>query len=300
MRPSQAAQIVAEAPSHWSTPTPWASSTATSARQHHPDGPTPTGLRVARLDSSNLTVEGQFIGTPNFMAPEQILGRPVDRSDLFSLGWSSNLLTGKRPFPGANMHEVTLKITQAPCPIPSTVVEGLPRRLQPDRSQAPEKDPDKRFQSGAELARVLAALSHCLLASTAKKSVPPPSSPNSTNRRRQEAHARGAADPRPATKPSPAVAVGAPARVPRLVSQSGLVRRNELGVLHGSSAAGFPRSLPHRPRPWPAPQMGRDPRPPHRGPERQAERAFAGGDLLAAESSCLLALHHAPASPGDV
>ncbi|MEJ2368419.1 MAG: protein kinase, partial [Acidobacteriota bacterium] len=66
----------------------------------------------------------QFIGTPNFMSPEQITGRTVDgRSDIFSLGVVLfTLLTGARPFAGETMHEVTLKVVQDPCPIPSTPV----------------------------------------------------------------------------------------------------------------------------------------------------------------------------------
>ena len=43
-----------------------------------------TDFGIARVESSNLTTEGQFIGTPNFMAPEQITGKPVDgRADIF-------------------------------------------------------------------------------------------------------------------------------------------------------------------------------------------------------------------------
>jgi serine/threonine protein kinase len=86
-----------------------------------------TDFGVARLESSNLTVEGQFIGTPNFMAPEQISGGKVDgRSDLFSLGVVFyTLLTGQRPFAGATMHEVTLRIMQDTPALPTAVVQGL-------------------------------------------------------------------------------------------------------------------------------------------------------------------------------
>ncbi len=120
---------------------------------------------VARLESSNLTVEGQFIGTPNFMSPEQITGKPVDgRSDIFSLGvLLFNMLTGERPFAGSNIHEVTLKIVQEKCAIPSTIRAGLPPAFNPIILKCLEKEPDKRFQSAAQIAQVLAALARSLI-----------------------------------------------------------------------------------------------------------------------------------------
>lgn len=120
---------------------------------------------VARLESSNLTVEGQFIGTPNYMSPEQITGQPVDgRSDIFSLGVVLfELLTGIKPFAGKTMAEVTHNIVQKPCPIPSTLQPGLPAAFNPILLKCLNKDPDQRFQSGADLARVLAALARSLV-----------------------------------------------------------------------------------------------------------------------------------------
>jgi serine/threonine-protein kinase len=120
---------------------------------------------VARLESSNLTVEGQFIGTPNFMSPEQITGSKVDgRSDIFSLGVVLFLLlTGKRPFTADTMHGVTLKIVQETCPIPSTIVQGLPAGFNPVVLKCMDKEPEKRFQSGRELATVLEALRKALV-----------------------------------------------------------------------------------------------------------------------------------------
>ena len=125
-----------------------------------------TDFGIARLETSNLTVDGQFIGTPNFMSPEQVTGKEVDgRSDLFSLGVVLfNLLTDQRPWGGGTMHEVTLRIVQEPCPIPSTVDGKIPPAFNPVVLKCLEKNPERRFQSGAELARVLAALARSLTA----------------------------------------------------------------------------------------------------------------------------------------
>jgi len=120
---------------------------------------------IARMESSNLTVDGQFIGTPNFMSPEQISGLKLDgRSDLFSLGVVLfTLLTGQRPFSADTMHQVTRMILEEPPPIPSTVDASVPAAFNPIVIKCLDKDPDKRFQTGSELAAVLAALARSLV-----------------------------------------------------------------------------------------------------------------------------------------
>ena len=120
---------------------------------------------IARLESSNLTVDGQFIGTPNFMSPEQISGLKLDgRSDLFSLGVVLfTLLTGQRPFVADTMHQVTRKILEEQPPIPSAVDPSVPAAFNPIVVKLLNKDPDKRFQTGAELATVLATLARSLV-----------------------------------------------------------------------------------------------------------------------------------------
>ncbi len=124
-----------------------------------------TDFGIARLETSNLTVDGQFIGTPNFMSPEQITGKAVDgRSDIFSLGVVLfTLPTGQRPFGGDTMHEVTLRIVQEPSPIPSTVHDGIPAALNPVVLKCLEKNPERRFQTGGELAKVLGAVARSLV-----------------------------------------------------------------------------------------------------------------------------------------
>jgi serine/threonine protein kinase len=106
---------------------------------------------IARLPSSRLTVAGQILGTPNYMAPEQILARPTDgRSDLFSIAIVFfELLTYSHPFQG------TL--------IPRRIVQGDPDSLFDYDSTLPlilervltrglAKDPDRRYQTGDEFA----------------------------------------------------------------------------------------------------------------------------------------------------
>ncbi len=124
-----------------------------------------TDFGVARLESSNLTVEGQFIGTPNYMSPEQVKGQTVDgRSDIFSLGVVLyELLTGRKPFAGGSLPEVTLKIVSEAPAVPSTVRPGLPAAFNPIVLKCLEKEPERRFQSAGELARVLAALARSLV-----------------------------------------------------------------------------------------------------------------------------------------
>ena len=143
-----------------------------------------TDFGIARVESSNLTVDGQFIGTPNFMSPEQITGKPVDgRSDIFSLGVVLfNLLTGQRPFAGETMHEVTLKVVQEPSPIPSTLAPHVPAAFNPIILKCLEKDPDRRFQTGAELAQVLAALARSLTDRDPDDAASPPASSSPTSR----------------------------------------------------------------------------------------------------------------------
>ncbi|MCA9542579.1 MAG: serine/threonine protein kinase, partial [Myxococcales bacterium] len=71
-----------------------------------------TDFGIARFESSDLTQEGEMLGTPSYMSPEQVLGKPVDRrSDIFSLGsMYYEMLSGQKAFSGSSMTEVIYAI----------------------------------------------------------------------------------------------------------------------------------------------------------------------------------------------
>ena len=104
-----------------------------------------------------VTNTGQVLGTPNYMAPEQVKGRPLDgRSDLFSLGVILyEMLTGEKPFVGQNVTTIIYKIVNetpiTPRDLDVTVHPGLSAIV----TKALAKAPDDRYQSGAELVRDL-------------------------------------------------------------------------------------------------------------------------------------------------
>ncbi|MEM9595610.1 MAG: protein kinase [Acidobacteriota bacterium] len=119
-----------------------------------------TDFGIARVDASNLTVEGQLLGTPNYMAPEQIQGKEVDhRADLFSLGvMLYEMVTGMKPFHGENLTVVTHRIVYDAFKPPQEIVRDLPPAILGILEKALQKDPAERYNRGADMARDLRAV----------------------------------------------------------------------------------------------------------------------------------------------
>jgi serine/threonine protein kinase len=120
-----------------------------------------TDFGIARLDTSNLTQEGQLLGTPNYMAPEQIQGREVDhRADLFALGVVLyEMLTRHKPFQGENLTVVSHRIVYDHFTPPKDYVQNLPPGLEAILSRALDKDPARRYQKAREMIADLRRLS---------------------------------------------------------------------------------------------------------------------------------------------
>jgi serine/threonine-protein kinase len=112
-----------------------------------------TDFGIARIDASNLTQEGQLLGTPNYMAPEQILGREVDhRADLFSLGVVLyEMLTRHKPFQGENLTVVSHRIVYDQFTPPRQYARDLPPAVERILDKALAKDPEQRYERARDL-----------------------------------------------------------------------------------------------------------------------------------------------------
>jgi hypothetical protein len=117
-----------------------------------------TDFGLARAaDDASLTQSGVLAGTPQYMAPEQAQGRPLDhRADLFSLGSVLYALcTGRPPFRAPTPLAVLRRICEdAPRPVRDINPE-VPAWLEEVIQVLHAKDPDQRFQSAAEVGELL-------------------------------------------------------------------------------------------------------------------------------------------------
>ncbi len=119
-----------------------------------------TDFGIARITDSSKTKTGMVLGTPSYMSPEQLSGKKVDgRSDLFSLGvMLYQMLTGHLPFTGDSMATLMFKIANEPHPSPLDYRPDLETSapcLMPIIDKALTKDPDHRYQTGAEMANAI-------------------------------------------------------------------------------------------------------------------------------------------------
>jgi serine/threonine-protein kinase len=145
---------------------------------------------LARVDGlHSITRAGTVVGSLYYVPPEQLLGRQLDgRADVYSLGISMyEMLTGKRPYRGRTLSEMTEAISQGKPEPPSRLTPDLPTALEAVVLRAMARDLDERYSSAGDLHRDLRAL--------------------------QARLSPGESQPRPFQTAGPVVAGGAPLRI---------------------------------------------------------------------------------------
>jgi len=144
------------------------------------------GIAKAATDAEQLTRTGMLMGTPEYMAPEQAEGSNVDhRTDLYSLGIVLyQMLVGRVPFRGTTPHATLHAVIYEPPPAPHQINLAVSPAVEAVVLKAIAKQPNQRFQSGAEFA---AALKAALASEPYPVPLPPQPSAIKPSRRRSPA-----------------------------------------------------------------------------------------------------------------
>jgi serine/threonine protein kinase len=118
------------------------------------------GLARGAGQPTHLTTIGLAIGTPGYMAPEQVMGHDVDRrADIYAMGvLTFEMLTGKLPFSGSNRMEVAYATVNGPIPSAVKINANLPDELDVLLGRVLAKDPAQRPQTIRDLLAQMARL----------------------------------------------------------------------------------------------------------------------------------------------
>ena len=160
---------------------------------------------LAKVSGSDMTATGTVMGTPHYMAPEQVRGLKTDaRSDVFAVGCVTyEVLSGRKPFDAESMHAVLFKVIQEEPPPLAEAAPGTPAALVQIVEKALAKNPDERFPSAGEMLEWLrrARQAHAsgrghepvagLERTLAAPAAPPPRLPSRAVERSQPSTSRG-------------------------------------------------------------------------------------------------------------
>ena len=206
------------------------------------------GLSQVIGTDSRLTSTGQWIGTVDFMAPEQFDGSEVDaRADVYALGCVLyNALTGSVPYPRGTVPATMLAHLHDDPPRPTAVAEGIPAGFDRVIARALAKDLDERYLSAGDLGRAALAAADGRPVTESERTVCP--------RRRGRAPERGSH--RGAREDEPRRCGTGPATATRRPPRS---RRRDR--VRGADARPPPARAPHRPPPAGDAAAGRPPAP---------------------------------------
>ena len=130
-----------------------------------------------------LTAEQRIVGTPSYMAPEQLEGQKIDqRADLFAFGaLLYEMLTGRKAFDGSTAASITAAVLTVDPPKPSTLLPdaAIPRALDHIIRRALAKKPDERWQTARDVMLELRSIKD-----DASREIEPASTPAPRGRRR--------------------------------------------------------------------------------------------------------------------
>ena len=121
-----------------------------------------TDFGIAHIEDPAMTRQtktGEILGTPSYMSPEQVESKPVDgRSDLYSLGVILyELTTGTSAIKGESLYAIYRSILRDTLPAPELADTPISRSLSNLIMKSLSKDPNKRFQTGSDMAKHLKA-----------------------------------------------------------------------------------------------------------------------------------------------
>ena len=183
---------------------------------------------IARFENSDLTGAGDILGTPSYMAPEQLSGQAADyRSDLFAVGAVLfQALTGVKPFRGNNLFETLVKMETGGLEDIRVLNPAVSPALKAVVEKSLAFDPAARYASAAEFSAALAAA--CGVARQA-----PPPAPNDKTEISPPSRSSAASSPGHRAMP----ATGPPATA----YQSSAIRK--LAAILAADVAGYSRMM---------------------------------------------------------
>jgi ligand-binding sensor domain-containing protein/tRNA A-37 threonylcarbamoyl transferase component Bud32 len=169
-----------------------------------------TDFGIAKIyeETLQLTSDGMMVGTPTYMAPEQLQGQPVDaRTDIYALGVVLyQTLTGEPPFVAETPLAVALMHMYNPLRPPRQLNPNIPESIERIILRAMAKDPSDRFQTASEMAEAL----HQALTELSRLTTVLPTAAAEATSDAPTGVATPPATPQPAPPPQPAA--GAPRR----------------------------------------------------------------------------------------
>ena len=172
MPPGTLAAGCSRSPRRWTSSTRSGTSTATSSRPTSSSTGTttrswaisassrPWRATRAQTGGAALTAPGFLLGTPNYVAPEIVMGRPFDgRVDQYALAMTVHeVLCGRNCMEGPTPSATVVNQTMVVPPALEELIPGMPRRLSDAVLRGLAKDPDGRFESCTAMAREVLAL----------------------------------------------------------------------------------------------------------------------------------------------